>query len=161
MFKELSSMLEVGDALVINVVALKGGLLGLTILPQGEFKNPGLGAGMKLEATPQELDDDLAGLLTTYVAKRVSLREQVEAAGVVLDAARAQVTAGVAKATQKPPARRVAGTAGTPAPANAGSGDEGGGDDDETGTGGPGAAAAAVGAGGDAAGDGKTDVVIW
>ena len=100
MFKELSKMLAEGDALVINVVALKEGRMSVIVIPMGDIKNEGLREPLKMiDVSPEELDVELADVLTSYVSKRVSLREQVEAAGLVLEAAKASVTANVAKST--------------------------------------------------------------
>jgi len=102
MFVELAEMLAEGDKLNFTMVALKDGLLSLTVVPQGDFsKQPALGAGLSLQATPQEFDAELPAVLTKFVKSRRSLIEQIDAQTVVLDAAKAVVVADTSKAVAK------------------------------------------------------------
>lgn len=107
MFKELAQMLAEGDALAINVVAVKEGRLSLTVVPVGEFKHKDLGSGLSLEATPQEFDDELAGHLQGYVNQRKSLKEQLDTQTMVLAEAE--------KASKQTTAKAISKSAATPA----------------------------------------------
>lgn len=101
MFKELAQMLEEGDALTINIMAVKDGRLSMTVVPVGEFKQKDLGSGLSLEATPQEFDDELGAHLLGYVNQRKSLKEQLAAQTLVLEEAEKASKVTTAKAISK------------------------------------------------------------
>lgn len=91
-FQSLNEMLRDGDTLVVFVNKTGAGTLSVTMTPKGEFKNASLGAGLNVEASPAELDDELHISLGRYSTARKSLQEQVEAAATVLDSATKAVT---------------------------------------------------------------------
>ncbi|MGE0370812.1 MAG: PRTRC system protein E [Gammaproteobacteria bacterium] len=158
MFKELAQMLGEGDGLVITVVALKEGRMALTVLPKGDFKNKDLGAGLALEATPEEFDAGLAEHLTGYVNQRKSLKEQIETQTLVLAEAERESKAATAKAISKATAGKAAPATKKAEPVKSAGGDEGGdGQDDEGAAGGGNEATGA--AGGSEQGGAPTDEI--
>lgn len=96
-FQSISEMLGAGDTLVVMVNKGTHGTLSLTITPKGTFKNANLGTGLNVEATPEELDRDLAAHLGRYTVARKSLQEQIEAAAVVLESASKEVATDAVK----------------------------------------------------------------
>lgn len=139
MFKKLAEMMKVGDTLAISASMQGDGQMTLTIHAVGSFKQKALAAPLSMTATPEELDAGMAEELGRWVGARKSLREQVDAANVILEVARRETAQAASKATQKP-GKAVK----TAAPATA-AGESAVGDDDEAheagGEGGAGASA--------------------
>lgn len=104
MFSQLAALLDKpGKALVMNVIALDGGKLALTVLPKGEWKEAALGTGLSVQATPEELDAHLMEQLTRYTAAHKSLAEQVDSTVQIIAAAerenKAKAQSAIKKAT--------------------------------------------------------------
>lgn len=118
-FKSLEAMLGKDAALVLTLARGEGENLTVAVCPKGEFKNGALGLGLTLTATAQELDREFVDALVGYQAKRRSLREQVEAAELVLAEAGKSITAKAAAAVAKSAATTPGAKKGTPAPAPA------------------------------------------
>lgn len=117
-FQSINDMMGEGDTLVLIVNKSNVGTLNLTITPKGTFKNANLGAGLNVEATPQQLDVDLGANLGRYTVARRSLQEQIEAAAVVLDSASKAVAAdAVKRMAAKPGADAKPNTSDTKVPA--------------------------------------------
>lgn len=126
MFKKLAEMMKDGDTLAISASMQGDGQMTLTIHAVGTFKQKALAAPLSMTATPEELDEGMAEELGRWVGTRKSLREQVDAANVILEAARKETAQAASKATQKP-AKAV-----KPAlPAKAATAAAGGDDDDD------------------------------
>ena len=109
----------------------------VTVHPMGEFKNKALSTGLAMDGTAEELDQGMVDEIERYVGTHVSLREQVEAAAIIMEAARKEVANASSKATQRPapakPKTAIASTAAgaTASSATVASGDAEGGDNDD------------------------------
>lgn len=88
LFAELAQMLDKpGKAIVMNVVAIEGGRLAVTVVPKGDWKERALGAGLSVQAGADELDAGLIEQLRRYAATHKSLAEQVDSTIQVMQAA--------------------------------------------------------------------------
>jgi PRTRC genetic system protein E len=117
MFTQIQTMLAEGETLAMTVTALKDGRLSLVMLPKGEFsKTPALGAGLSLSASAAELDSELAELLAAYASKRATLKEQLEAAALVLEQAGKEATAKAAQKSAAPSAKATQNKIGVKSP---------------------------------------------
>lgn len=102
LFAELAKMLDKpGKALALNVIALEGGKLALTVLPKGEWKDAALGAGLAVQATPEELDAHLIEQLARYTSAHKSLAEQVQSTVDIIAAAQRENAAKAQSAIKK------------------------------------------------------------
>lgn len=123
MFQRLQMMMKTGDSLAISVVLQQDGRLRLTVHPVGDFKNKALSTSLSMDGTAEELDHGMVEEIERYVGTHVSLREQVDAAAIIMEAARKEVATASSKATQRPaPAKPKAAVAGKVAEAAAASG---------------------------------------
>jgi len=102
MFQKLQKMMMPGDSLAISVVLQQDGKLRLTVHPVGEFKNKALSTSLSMDGTAEELDQGMVDEIERYVGGHVSLREQVDAAALIMEAARKEVATASSKATQRP-----------------------------------------------------------
>jgi hypothetical protein len=111
----------------------------------GTFTHKALSAPLSMVATPEELDEGMADELGRWVGTRMSLREQVDAANLILEAARKESATAASKATQRPAdGKAKAVGAAKPATAGVAAGDADETDDDASG-GGEGGEAGGVG----------------
>lgn len=130
MFQKLAMMMKQGDSFAISAALQADGRMCLTIHAVGTFTNKALSAPLSMVATPEELDEGMADELGRWVGTRMSLREQVDAANMILEAARKEAATAASKATQRPAAGK--GTVVAPAKAaastvaDAGAGESGG-----------------------------------
>ncbi len=134
MFQKLATMMKQGDSFAISAALQADGRMCLTIHAVGTFTNKALSAPLSMVATPEELDEGMADELGRWVGTRMSLREQVDAANLILEAARKESATAASKAAQRPAAGK--GKVVAPAKAAAATGadagdDEGGGDEDD------------------------------
>ena len=104
MFKELSKGMVEGDSYVILVVMGKGGEMCVTTTPKGTFTHESLSTPLSMVGTPEELDEGMVTEMHQYVGARKSLKDQVEAAALVLKNASAAVAADTAKKLAAKPA---------------------------------------------------------
>ena len=104
MFKELSKGMVEGDSYVILVVMGKGGEMRITTTPKGTFTHDSLSVPLSMEGTPEELDEGMVTEMHKYVGARKSLKDQVEAAALVLKNASAAVAADTTKKLAAKPA---------------------------------------------------------
>jgi PRTRC genetic system protein E len=103
MFTELSKGMVEGDSYVILVVMGKGGEMCVTTTPKGTFTHESLSTPLSMVGTPEELDEGMVTEMHQYVGARKSLKDQVEAAALVLKNASAAVAADTAnKLSAKP-----------------------------------------------------------
>ena len=129
MFKKLATMMKEGDSLAISAALQADGRMCLTVHAVGTFTNKALSAPLSMVGTPEELDEGMADELGRWVGTRMSLREQVDAANLILEAARKESATAASKATQRPAAGK--GKVVAPAKASAAAAGAVGGDDDE------------------------------
>ena len=120
MFKELSKGMVEGDSYVILVVMGKGGEMCVTTTPKGTFTHDSLAVPLSMEGTPEELDEGMVTEMHKYVGARKSLKDQVEAAALVLKNAAAAVAADATKKLAAKPATGKAVAAVKPAASEAG-----------------------------------------
>lgn len=103
MFKQLYTLTadcNVGMTISADTTA---GTLTLNIIPQPKSKDApaGLRTPLSVTATPEELEAEFPGCLTSFVSKRKALAEQVEATAAILEAAKEEaVQKGVKAATK-------------------------------------------------------------
>lgn len=109
-------------ALTMTFVANKeAGTLTVTVIPKALFDkaNPALSTPLSFEATPDELDRDLAASLGGFSASRKSLAEALKDAEAVMDAAKNDATkkasSALKNASGKETAKSPATAASTPA----------------------------------------------
>ena len=133
MFKKLATMMKEGDSLAISAALQADGRMCLTVHAVGTFTNKALSAPLSMVGTPEELDEGMADELGRWVGTRMSLREQVDAANLILEAARKESATAASKATQRPAAGK--GKVVAPAKASAAAAGAVGGEDDEAGDG--------------------------
>jgi PRTRC genetic system protein E len=144
MFQKLAAMMKQGDTFAISAALQADGQMCLTIHAVGTFTNKALSTPLSMVATPDELDAGMADELGRWVGARLSLREQIDAANLILEAARKEAAATASKAAQRPAAGKAKPAAPAKAAAAAGAdGDDGDDDDNEAGGGGEGGVTAA------------------
>ncbi len=146
MFQKLATMMKQGDSLAISAAMQPDGRMLLTVHAMGDFKNKALATPLSMVGTPEELDAEMADELGRWVGTRMSLREQIDAANLILEAARKETASAASKATQRPAAGKAKAVgAAKPATAGVAAGDADETDDDDASGGGEGGEAGAVG----------------
>lgn len=127
MFLSLKPILDTCVSVTVVLSAINAdGTVTVTVVPKAkEGQEASLSTPLSLTATLEELDAEFASVILSYVTKRTSLSEQLEATQTILDAAKQDAAKKVAESKGKKS---------LPAPSvNSVSGDDGDGDDDEGG----------------------------
>lgn len=130
MFKELSKGMVEGDSYVILVVMGKGGDMCITTTPKGAFTHESLSQPLSMVGTPEELDEGMVTEMHKFVGARKSLKDQVEAAALVLKQAAATVAADTTKKLAGKPVQPAKPAAGSKPAATASVGSDAEDDDD-------------------------------
>jgi len=86
MFKELAEII-MGGGLTITLESAGEGNISLTVLPKTvKGESPALSVPLRLTGMPEELDEQLGGLLSRYVSKRKELAESLKNVELVMNA---------------------------------------------------------------------------
>ncbi len=89
MFVQLKSLIDSCVSVSIILTGGKDGLVNVAVIPKVENgKDAALATPLALSGTLEELDEQFAGLCTSFVNKRLSLAEQLEATTTILEAAK-------------------------------------------------------------------------
>lgn len=94
MFSELHKLASDGNCKLLLSLAANGPklIVNVTPLPSGKDASAALSVPLKLEGTPQELDEQFASILSSYAGKRQSLQQALEDAQAIMDAAKQEAT---------------------------------------------------------------------
>lgn len=88
-FAEIKSLLDSCSSVTVVLSRGSDDTLSVAVIPKvKDGQNAVLSTPLALTGTSVELDAEFAGLLTSYVGKRKSLAEQLEATQTILDAAK-------------------------------------------------------------------------
>jgi len=111
MFTELAELVKTTN-LHIQISASGDNELKVIVLPKPkEGTNPALCQPLALTATPEELDEKFAGILTSYKATRRSLEETLEETKAYMEAAGKAEREKAAQAAKQPASADPAKTA--------------------------------------------------
>jgi PRTRC genetic system protein E len=125
MFQELHQFTSQGKCKVLLCISAEGNNVVATVtpLPTESGAAAALSQPLRLQGTPQELDEQFLSILAQYATKRLSLQESLANAAAIMEAAGVQASkqavSAVNKSASKPP---VAAASGSNASATASSG---------------------------------------
>lgn len=102
-FQSIKKLLDGAEAVTVIMVPADDGRVGITVSSRlKEGANPALARPITLIGTPEELDAEFAGLMTSHAGERKSLAEQLASQEAQMKAA--------AAASKKTPAKSTAQT---------------------------------------------------